>query len=143
MEKILLVEDEEAIRILYAEELTEEGYQVVTCDEGERATKLASELKPDLIVMDIKLGECNGLDLLQTVKQIHPDLPVILCSAFGSFKDDMLSVAADGFVEKSSDLGPLKHKIHRILEGRRRSPGGCESARSLPIDRGCLRGDLL
>ena len=57
--------------------------------------------RPDLIVMDIRLGRDNGLDLLQDLKNTRPNLPVILCTAYQTFEHDMKSIAADYYVTKS------------------------------------------
>jgi two-component SAPR family response regulator len=59
----------------------------------------------------------NGLDLLQEIRNRFYDLPVILCSAYDSFKRDMKSIAADFYVVKSSDLTQLKKTIAMALEG--------------------------
>jgi len=117
MNKILIVEDEKSIQMLYAEELAEEGYEVITCGDGSRLLDLIELEKPGLVVMDIRLGEHNGLDLLQDVRNTHYNLPVILCTAYPAFKFDMKSIAADYYVMKGSDLRELKSKIKMALEG--------------------------
>jgi DNA-binding response OmpR family regulator len=67
--------------------------------------------------LDIRLGQYDGLDLLQDIRRRYYDIPVILCSAYASFKWDLRSIAADYYVVKSGDLTELKKKIHRALEG--------------------------
>ena len=103
MNKILFVDDEESIQMLYADELTEEGYEVATSD-GSRLIELIEKESPDLIVMDIKLDKYDGLELLQDIRNTRYNLPVILCTAYPVFKDELKSIAADYFVVKSSDL---------------------------------------
>ena len=114
--KILVVDDEAHIRMLYAEELTEEGYEVITAEGGLNLLERIEEEKPDLVVLDIKMVDYNGLDLLQDIRNKFYDLPVILCSAYDTFKDDMKSIAADHYVIKSFDLAELKTKIGELLE---------------------------
>ena len=116
MKTILIIEDEEAIRILYADELTEEGYETISLGDGSHALELIKEKRPALVLLDIALGECNGLDLLQDIRNRHYDLPVILCTAYPSCKYDLRSIAADYFVVKSSNLQELKLKIKMALE---------------------------
>ncbi len=118
MNKILIVDDNEPIQILYADELTEEGYDVITTGDGVGLLGLIEEAQPDLVVLDIRLGETNGLDLLQDIRNTYYELPVILCSAYSAFRYDMKSIAADYFVVKSSDLSELKVKIKMALETR-------------------------
>lgn len=118
MAKILVVDDEEGIRMLYSMELEDEGYEVVTLSEGKDLLKIVKKEAPDCIVLDIKMKEYSGLDLLQEIRKKHYDLPVILNSAYSSFKVDVKSVAADYYVVKSSDLTELKDKIKIALETR-------------------------
>ncbi|MCA1988355.1 MAG: response regulator [Desulfarculus sp.] len=116
MAKILIVDDEEHIRFLYSEELTDEGYEVVTADSGFQLLDRIAAEKPDLVILDIKMVDYNGLDLLQDIRNKYYDLPVILCTAYDTFKEDMKSIAADFYVIKSFDLTELKNKIKMALE---------------------------
>lgn len=118
MNKILIVDDDEVIQILYADELTEEGYDVITTGDGVGLLGLIEETQPDLVVLDIRLGGTNGLDLLQDIRNTYYELPVILCSAYSAFKYDLKSIAADYFVVKSSDFSELKVKIKMAFEAR-------------------------
>jgi CheY-like chemotaxis protein len=115
--KILIVDDEEVIRMLYGEELEEDGYSVVTAGSGHGLIEMIGKEKPDLVVLDIKMAEHDGLDLLQDIRKDYYNIPVILCSAYSSFKGDLKSIAADYYVVKSADLSELKQKIKMALEG--------------------------
>lgn len=116
MSKVLIVDDEKHIRLLYAEELEEEGYDVALASDGEGILELIDREKPDVVVLDIKMVSSNGLDVLQEIRNKFYNLPVILCSAYGSYKVDIKSIAADAYVVKSSDLTELKSKIVQVLE---------------------------
>jgi len=116
MAKILIVDDEEHIRFLYSEELSEAGYEVITADSGYKLMEKIEEEKPDLIVLDIKMVDYNGLDLLQDIRNKFYNMPVVLCTAYDTFKEDMKSIAADFYVIKSFDLSELKNKIAMALE---------------------------
>ncbi len=116
MKKILVMDDEEAIQILYADELTEEGYDVLTSGNGSNVIALIDETKPDLIVLDVRLGQHDGLDLLQDIRNTRYNLPVILCTAYPVYKYDLKSIAADYYVIKNSNLEELKLKIKMALE---------------------------
>ncbi|MDR0356696.1 MAG: response regulator [Deltaproteobacteria bacterium] len=115
MPKILVVDDEKHIRELYSEELTEDGYEVITAENGDGLLTRIEAEKPDVVTLDIKMVDHNGLDLLQDIRNKFYDLPVILCSAYDTFKDDMKSIAADHYVVKSFDLSELKLRIKEIL----------------------------
>jgi len=118
MKRILIADDEEPIRLLYSEELSEEGYEVLSCAEASAIMDLVEKERPDLLILDIRFGSDNVLDLLQEIKAKHSSIPVILCSAYDCFKNDLRSLAADDFVIKGSSLADLKKKIRKILYGR-------------------------
>jgi DNA-binding response OmpR family regulator len=118
MNRILVVDDNESIRLLYADELAEEGYEVITNSGDSRLMALIKEKKPDLIVLDIKLGKYNGLDIVQDIRNIGYNLPVILCTAYPAFEYDLKSISADYYVVKGWDLSELKVKIKTALENK-------------------------
>jgi DNA-binding response OmpR family regulator len=118
MPKILVVDDEEHIRLLYFEELNEAGYEVITAEDGYKLLETIEEEKPDLVILDIKMVGYNGLDLLQDIRNHFYALPVILSTAYDSYKEDMKSIVADFYVVKSFNLTELKNKISMALETR-------------------------
>jgi DNA-binding response OmpR family regulator len=110
--KVLVVDDEKHIRMLYREELESEGYDVATSDGEEDILEVLGRENPDVVVLDIKLGQnISGLDLLQQIRSKDQELPVILCTAYDSFQHDLKSIAADYYVVKSVDPGELKSKV--------------------------------
>ena len=116
MYKILLVDSDKSIQLLYADELIEEGYEVMTISDGSQLMSMIEEMNPNLVVMDIFLGRYNGLDLLQNIRNTYYNLPVIICTAHHDFKFDMRSIAADYYVVKSSNVIELKSRIRMALE---------------------------
>ena len=118
MTKILIVDDEASIRMLYREEFQDEGYQVIEAEDGHKLTERIEKDQPDVIVLDIKMAAYDGLDLLQEIRQKFQDLPVIISSAYGAYKGDYKTLAADYYVVKSSDLSELKQKVRKALEGK-------------------------
>ena len=116
MARILLVDDEEHIRQLYTVELSEEGHQVFTVASGYNLLKRIDSLQPEAVVLDIRLVDYDGLELLQEIRNLYHDLPVILCTAYDTYKEDPKSIAADNYVVKSFDLSELKMAIHRAIE---------------------------
>jgi len=116
MSRILVVDDEKHIRMLYQEELQVEGYDVAVSDGEEPILDVVEREKPLIVVLDIKLGvNRSGLDLLQEIRGRHQDLPVILSTAYDSFQHDLKSIAADFYVVKSVDLTELKNKVKLAL----------------------------
>ena len=115
--KILVVDDEKHIRMLYQEELEAEGYLVATSDGQEAILDVINREAPAVVVLDIKLGpDISGLDLLQEIRSKDQTLPVILSTAYDSFQHDLKSIAADYYVVKSVDLTELKGKVTQAME---------------------------
>ncbi|NTV14174.1 MAG: response regulator [Desulfobulbaceae bacterium] len=113
--KILLVDDEESIHILYREELEELGYEVHSAMSGEEAMRVLPSLRPNLIILDIQMPGMNGIDVLRRVKEQDPKLPVILSSAYQEFKQNLSSWASDDFVVKSADMRELVDSVRRHI----------------------------
>ncbi|MDL2209811.1 response regulator [Desulfovibrio sp. OttesenSCG-928-O18] len=115
--KVLVVDDEKHIRMLYQEELQSEGYTVATSDGTEPILDVLKREDPSVVVLDIKLGpDISGLNLLQTVRSSELDRPVILSTAYDSFQHDLKSIAATAYVVKSVDLTDLKEKIAAAMK---------------------------
>lgn len=116
MKKILLVDDEESIHLLYRDELEEEGYEIHSALTGEEALEKLGILSPDLIILDINMPGMNGIEALRRIKEINSEIPVILCSAYQEFKQDLASWASDEYIVKSSNLDELKAAVKKHLE---------------------------
>ena len=117
MDKILVVDDEKSIRTLCAEELEEEGYEVITTGKCGDVLGLIASNRPSVVLLDIRMEDCDGLDLLQEIRNAYQDLPIIINTAYDSFREDVKSVAADHYVVKSFDLAELKAKIAMVCKG--------------------------
>ncbi|HWT78562.1 MAG TPA: response regulator [Candidatus Methylomirabilis sp.] len=115
MKHILVVDDEADIRLLYQEELQEAGYQVTVAADGHEALRMVQKGRPDLMTIDIKMPGMDGVELLRRVREIHRDLPIIICTAYGDFKYDFATWASDAYLTKSADLAELKSKVSELL----------------------------
>ena len=118
MTKLLVVDDEKNIRRLYETELTRDGYEVVTAESAEEALEVLERSEPDLVVLDIRLEGMDGIDCLRSIMETRRDLPVILNSAYSTYKQDFASWMADADVVKSADLTELKDTIKDVLAKR-------------------------
>jgi two-component system response regulator (stage 0 sporulation protein F) len=119
--KILVVEDEEGLRLLYEEELKVEGYEVLTARNGKEAIEQLEKGKPDLIILDIVMPVMDGIEALGRIVGKDRKIPIILNSSYPGYRQDFMSWAADAYITKSIDLGELKNKVRELLEkGRAR-----------------------
>ena len=115
MAKLLIVEDEKNLRILYKNEFIEEGYEVLLAAEGKEAIKIAEKESPDLIIMDIRMPQMDGIDVMKKILEKNKDIPIIINSAYSSYMDNFMSWAAKAYVIKSSDLSELKSKVREYI----------------------------
>ncbi len=113
--RLLLVDDEEHIRLLFKEELEEEGYAIDLASNGFEALEKLKSAHFDLVVLDIKMPGMDGIETLNEIKKINKDQRVILCSAYGEFKQDFSSWVSDAYVVKSADMRELKETIKNVL----------------------------
>jgi len=113
--KVLVVDDEENLCLLYREELESAGYRVKTAHDATGAMKILEEDPPDVVVMDIRMPRMDGIEAMGKMLSRRHDLPVILNSAYSSYKDDFRSWPASAYVIKSSDLSELKKAIQLVL----------------------------
>ena len=115
MKKILIVEDEEALCLLYKEELSQEGYDVMTVYDAEQALEVLNRERFDLIITDIRMPGRDGVELITQILGLRKDIPIIINTAYQSYKEDFMTWAADAYVVKSSSLQQLKSKIKELL----------------------------
>ncbi len=113
--RILLVDDEQGIQLLYRGEFEDDGYEVISAYNGEEALQKFSEEKPDLVILDINMPGMNGIEVLRQMKEINSSLPVILCSAYPEFKQDFGTWASEAYIVKSANIDELKATVKRYL----------------------------
>jgi len=113
--KVLVVDDEENLCLLYREELESEGYRVKTAPDAGVALRILQEDPPDVVVMDIRMPRMDGIEAMGKMLNDRRDLPVILNTAYSSYKDDFRSWPASAYVIKSSDLSELKRALTQVL----------------------------
>ncbi|MBM4043373.1 MAG: response regulator [Planctomycetes bacterium] len=125
MAAILVVEDDRNQRLLLEEELAGDGHAVLTVASGPDALATIEKAMPDLVVMDIAMPEMDGLELLARLLALNHHLPVIIHTAYASYKDNFMSWAADAYVLKRGDLRELKDAVRHVLT-KGHGPGPAE-----------------
>jgi len=115
MKKVLVVDDEESIRELYRADLTDEGYEVGLAADGRQALLLLDSFRPDLVTLDIKLPDIDGIEVLRRIRVKNATVPVVLLTAFGEFRQDFNTWASDAYIVKSHDTTELKETVRRLL----------------------------
>lgn len=118
---ILLVDDELTLREMYSERLKAEGFSVETAKDGEEALQKASDLHPNIILLDIMMPKINGLDVLKRLKEQEDTkaIPVIVLTALIQDREKMESITrgADDYIVKSETMpGEVIQKVKILLE---------------------------
>ena len=122
MAVILIVEDDPNQCLLYEKELKRDGYEVRTARDGREAIALVESSRPDLVVMDISMPGMDGIEAMSRMLAKDHKLPIILNTAYATYKDNFRAWSADAYVVKSSDLSELKNAIRRVLASRQAAP---------------------
>ena len=115
---ILIVDDEASIRDLLQTYFKKHNYEVSTATNGDEALKKANETEFTIVVLDVLLGESDGMEVLAAMKAAHPKLPIIIMTGIG-FDEELLQEAiqtgASGFVSKTLPMDQLLMEVHRTL----------------------------
>ncbi len=120
-EKILVIEDEKALRDGLAMNFHVHGYEVLTAADGEEGMQKAFDAHPDLIVLDIMLPGWSGLDILSELRKQNEDVPVLILSARSTTEDKIegLELGADDYMTKPFELPELLARVEVMLRRRR------------------------
>ena len=114
--RILLVDDEEGIQLLYREEFEDEGFEVISAYNGEEALEKFSSEAPDLVILDINMPGMSGIEVLRRMKELNAELPVILSSAYQEYKQDFSTWASEDYIVKSANMDELKDAVRKHLK---------------------------
>jgi len=115
MKKVLVVDDEQNIRELYKEEIEEMGYEVTMVHDGIEALAILDKVKFDLVTLDMRMPGMDGIETLRKMKEKDSSLPVIICTAYETYKHDFGSWCSEAYVVKSSDTTLLRETVKKIL----------------------------
>jgi two-component system response regulator PilR (NtrC family) len=120
MASILVVDDELSMREFLRILLKKEGYQVTVAAEGKTALGLAEQDSFDLVISDIRMPGMSGLELLGRLKEIHPDIEVIMITAFASPEDAVTAMKGGAFdyITKPFNVDEIKRVVRAVLRKR-------------------------
>jgi two-component system nitrogen regulation response regulator GlnG len=119
--KILIVDDEETVRYSFRKLFREPGYTIIEAANGLEALSVLKKDSPDLVLMDIEMPGLNGLEAIQRIKSMKPQLPVIIMTAFGTSERVIAAMkyGAYDYLEKPFDVARLKEVILEAIETKR------------------------
>ncbi len=119
MDSILVIDDERNIRALLTKVLTQDRMEVHTTGTGAEGLRLTDDVTPDLVLLDLRLPDMNGMDVLRSLKARHPGTAVIIITAYGEIKSavEAMKGGATDYLEKPFEpLDKLRLTVARTLE---------------------------
>lgn len=118
MAKILVIDDEQGIRNLLDTLLSRKGYDVVLADGGRKGLELFRRERPDVVVLDLKMPEMDGIAVLQQARSLKPDQPVIILTGAGTPEKEhqVHALGVSEFVAKEFSLHLLGDALKRLLK---------------------------
>src|SRR3954471_3520162 len=121
MDKLLLIDDEADVQYSFRRIFEGANFELTTANSGEEGLKLIPKLKPDLVIMDIRMGGISGMETLRRIRQIDSKLLVILMTAYGTTQTaiEAMKLGAYDYLLKPFDVPKLKEIIHGALKTAR------------------------
>lgn len=115
---ILIVDDEEMVRYVLTEKLTESGFSVTAADDGASAVKLFHDAVFDAVLLDLKMPGMDGIETLKELRKLDPDIPIIMVTAFGDIATavEAIKLGAYDFVEKPPQISRIMVTLRRAIE---------------------------
>ncbi len=115
MKRVLIVDDEPHLRLLYETELRRAGFETMTAANAEQGLEFVDTMHPDLVVLDIRMAGMDGVEALQRILDRDNTIPVVLNTAYSSYRENFMTWAADAYVTKSSDTAELIETVKELL----------------------------
>ena len=121
MNKLLLIDDEVDVQYSFQRIFDSPEIELTTASSGEEAVRLLPKVKPDLVIMDVRMGGMNGLETLRRIRQIDSKLLVILMTAYGTTQTaiEAMKLGAYDYLLKPFDVPKLKDLVNNALQAAR------------------------
>ncbi len=115
--KILIVDDQKGVRRLLEELFKKEGWDVNVASDGQEAINLVEEILPDIILMDVKMPNMNGLEACQIILQTHVRVPIIMMTAYGEIEvvNKALEAGVRKCITKPFDIMVLRDMVNNLM----------------------------
>lgn len=130
MARILVVDDEQAILDLLQTVLTRKGHEVITANDGRKALQRFRQDRPDVTILDLKLPDINGIEVLRQIRAVDPHTPVIILT--GQSQEAAENLARDLMVTDFLQKGFSLHALGAALKRALKQPADADSAASDP-----------
>jgi CheY-like chemotaxis protein len=134
MPKILIIDDEPGMRQVMAKILVPLGHEVIDVDEGVRAVQMVKEIAPDVVLLDIRLPDMDGPDIVEAIKNAKPNTPIIILSGFGDVEAaaELVKIGAFDYISKPFKVNELVDIVNKALDNARQSVSSIPSSSLKP-----------
>ncbi len=122
MARVLVVEDESALRLLYRIALKNNRYEVIAVESGNEALKVLEREQIDAVVSDLRLPDISGLRLIDEIQSQHPFLPIIINTAYDFIGENSYGWRVAESVSKSSGTAGLMRALARVISAEAEIP---------------------
>ncbi len=120
MQTILIIDDDEAALETMSDALSNQGYEIVSISDGEKALDMIQKRMFDVVLTDLKMPDVDGMEVLTAARDMDSEAQVIMITAYGSVNKavEAMSAGAATFIEKPVDLAELREKVKKAMEKR-------------------------
>ena len=134
MKHVMVVDDEVDILTCLDEALSAEGYRVTAVASGAEALDLLAREVPDLIILDLRMPQISGIEVLKELRAKHPELPIVVCTGLSGYRDDFEVVTSNvaAFLEKPLDIERVVRTVRELLGPAGPPPQSAEDQRRQP-----------
>ncbi len=118
MKQLLIVDDQQGIRLLLNEVFKREGYTTFLAANGIEALELAEKVKPDGVLLDMKIPGMDGIEILKRLKMRTPDMPILMMTAYGELDliKEAMDLGASHYFTKPFDIYELRDAVNGMLK---------------------------
>ncbi|MFH7320338.1 sigma-54-dependent transcriptional regulator [Desulfurivibrio sp. D14AmB] len=118
--KILVVDDEQNMRVALYEALSRGGYEVTVAENGRMALTLLAKSEPDLVITDIRMPEMDGIEMLRRIKELHPALPVVIITGYATVETavEAMKRGAVDYILKPFPVEVIEETVKKVLRER-------------------------
>ncbi|HET97774.1 MAG TPA: sigma-54-dependent Fis family transcriptional regulator [Desulfurivibrio alkaliphilus] len=122
--KILVVDDEQNMRVALYEALSRGGYEVTVAENGRMALDLLAKAEPDLVITDIRMPEMDGIEMLRRIKELHPALPVVIITGYATVETavEAMKRGAVDYILKPFPVEVIEETVKKVLRERSAAP---------------------
>ena len=120
MNKIMIIDDDNLVGVSLESFFNIEGYQAFICESGKQGIEMFKQFLPDIVFLDIRLGDMDGLEVLRQIKQMREDIPVIMLTAYGTIENTVQAMheGAFDYIQKPFDNQKLKAVVKKGLKNK-------------------------